>query len=149
MSGGKTWKATRKDFKREPGLFNKLYNPVKISELRTLLKGTEAVFKSNELVKKMCRKVMEEVTNIIEHNKTWNDISVSSNSNTSNSRCKIKIKYDGDEYYDPEKEQNNNVMGFSIKKFIGEEGYKREYEIKQAEHEVIIDLNFKVTEGED
>ena len=132
----KQWKITRDEVHKSPFSFGKLSNPAKFNELYQQLDAVCQIFKHQETVKTTTRKVVEEVVNIIQHNKTWNEIMVRTEANGERSRFKAEIFYDGGEYYDPEKHKIGNVVG-SRERF---KEYSRTYKIR-SDNTVEIRIN--------
>ncbi len=143
MSGGKRWAAIKSDFKKDPKMFGKRHSSQKFTELKEMLRGTREIFKNQNLVIKMCRKIVEEVANIVDHNQTWTKISVASKSNSSKTRCKIDMEYDGGKYFDPS--EVDNVCGDSVKEFLD---YKRKHSVAD-DGVVTIQVNLKIDAGTD
>ena len=89
-------------------------------------------------MKTLTRKIVEEVMNITEHNKSWNKIRVITDLNQERTRFKATIKYDGGEYYDPQANNVGNVVG-STERF---QSYARGVEISSTtDREVTIKVN--------
>lgn len=115
----KQWSISRGDVHKSSYVFNKPYNAEKYRELYDLLDGVCNKFHNQDVVSTLTRKIAEEVMNIIEHNKKWNEIKVRMEFNPTGSRFKCEILYDGGEYYDPMTHEIGNVTGSTdrFKKF--------------------------------
>lgn len=136
-TNGKKWTANKADFTEDAEL-RKVYNNDKYRELGKLLEGMCNIWPGDERVKTLKRKVLEEVSNIIQHNKTgWSKISVWTGVNPSKTKLQIEIWYDSDSYYDPEKFNNINVMG-STDKFQ----YKRGLSAEKIAGQTKIEIEF-------
>ena len=140
----KQWEITRDQIKQEP-VFGKYHNPAKMRELDEQLEEVCVKAQNHDLVQKLCRKIIEEVANIIQHNKNWNTLRVRSEFKWNPNTFKFQILYDGGQYFDPK--DLANVMGSSLSKF---DSYEREPEIDQATGEVRINISIalKVSENE-
>lgn len=121
--------------------FNKLHNPSKVSELDEQLETVCKHSDNYDLVQKLCRKIIEEVVNIMQHNDSWNELAVQSKFNTQGDNFKFRIQYDGGQYYDPAKHGLENVVGDSVKKFSE---YTREQVEISADGIVTIRLQIKI-----
>ena len=117
----KQWELKRAEVKVIGGYFGKLSCPAKFNEFYRQIDFVRSPFPNSEVVKTLTRKIVEEVTNIVEHNRSWNTIRVRTKLNSSETRFKAEISYDGGEYYDPETNDIRNVIG-SISRF---KDYKR------------------------
>ncbi|AGH96626.1 hypothetical protein [Pseudobdellovibrio exovorus] len=111
----KEWVIKRKEVAR--ATFGKLHNPQKIRELDEQLEEVCLRAGDDNLVQKLCRKIIEEVVNIMQHNDSWNEIAVQSKFNDSGSNFKFRIQYDGGQYYDPIEKGLENVVGRSVDQF--------------------------------
>ena len=132
----KQWFLERRELKKDPRYFNKLCNEIKLEQLYQQLDDVCSVFSNKDLIRTLTRKIIEEVVNILEHNKSWSTVRVRTKLNSTKTRFKAEIHYDGGEYYDPEKNSIGNVMG-SIDRF---ESYERDVDISQAK-EITIKIN--------
>lgn len=121
----KQWELVRGDLKKNGEYFGKPNNPVKFKELYDQLDFVCQTFSQADTVKTLTRKIVEEVMNIVEHNKSWNKIKVRTEHNPSKTRFKAEIIYDGGEYFDPKSYCTGNVIG-STERF---KEYKRNFEI--------------------
>ena len=119
--------------------FGKLHNPQKIRELDEQLEEVCSKAGNDNLVQKLCRKIIEEVVNIMQHNDSWNEVAVQSKFNDSGSNFKFRIQYDGGQYYDPVEKGLENVVGASINQF---QEYLREISIEDGL--VTIKLQIKI-----
>ena len=112
-TASKQWEITRAELRREPILKNRLYNAEKYAELNEQLQQVAERFAGWEDVKTLTRMVVEETTNIINHNKTWEagPLKVRSKFNDDTGNIKLEILYAGHEYYDPDKTKLQTVIG--------------------------------------
>ncbi len=113
----KEWKVSRTELYRHPIFKHKWHNAQKMAELSSQIEQVNKKSEYDDLVQKMCRKIMEEVANIIQHNSSWNDLAVQTKYNTSGTNFRFRMKYDGGQYYDPVKNNLKNVHGPYIHKF--------------------------------
>lgn len=110
-TSGKKWEALKSDFPANEAI-GKPYNAEKYRSLNILLAGMCAHWKGDQRVITLKRKILEEVSNIIQHNQTdWNNIGVRTAINNSQTTLKIEIYYDSTDYYDPKHFKNSNVIG--------------------------------------
>lgn len=102
MSGKKIWTIGRGDLIKEP-CFGKLHNPAKFKALADMTDSAaeRAASPNQEKLKALSRRISEEVANIAQHNKSWNDMNVSTDINTTRTCYKYEIEYDGGQYHDP------------------------------------------------
>lgn len=137
----KQWEVKRADFqKSKTCFFGKLYNTVKFKGLYEQLDYVCRAFPNQDVIRTLTRKIVEEVVNIVEHNKSWNTLKVRTELNPSKTRFKAEIIYDGGEYYDPQKNKIGNVTG-SIEYF---KDYDRGFNILTiSSRQVIIRINIK------
>lgn len=142
----KQWEVQKSDFKKisyskdnSQHIYN--YNS-KYKDLYGFFKSAREKYpeKHQELIKTISRSIVEEISNIIKHNKTWNKMKVRTTINSSRKRFEVCIKYDGTEYYDPAKHNINNVVG-SVSLFK----YKRDMSINKDNCcvEINIDISLK------
>lgn len=135
----KEWTIKRSELSRST--FGKLHNPQKVKELDEQLETVCQHAGNDDLVQKLCRKIIEEVVNIIQHNPAWNELAVQSKINNSNNNFKFRIQYDGGQFYDPQEKGLENVVGPSIQKFSE---YNREPVVIDTEGTVTIRLQIKI-----
>lgn len=109
---GKEWRIERHELKEEPLLKNKLYNEEKLRALNTMLDYITN-HSQDESLKTALRSLVEEVTNIIQSNKTWIDqpLKVRTEFNQNTKLIKINIQYSGTDYFDPEANNTTTVIG--------------------------------------
>jgi hypothetical protein len=107
MSGSKTWNISRKDVKKDP-LTGRWHNPTKFDELGNMIDGL-----SNLPANRMCRKILEETANIVQHNDRWNDVSLKTDVNSTRTTFKITIIYDGGFFVDPVERKLEHVLDSS------------------------------------
>lgn len=140
----KQWELDRTEIKPEP-VFGKYHNPTKMRELDEQLEQVCAKAQNHDLVQKLCRKLIEEVANIIQHNKSWNTLRVRSEFKWNPNTFKFQLVYDGGHYFDPK--DLPNIMGLSLAKF---DSYNREPEVDPTTGEVRINISItlKVNENE-
>ena len=136
----KQWEINRHELMEEPSLKNQLYNPHKFEELYTQLDEVCMAFEDKDIIKTLTRKITEEAVNIIQHNKSWDNLKVRTEFNNAPSRFKCEIIYDGGDYYDPETNNIGNVMG-STGRFLE---YRRSHEIN-PDKKVTIRINIKLS----
>jgi hypothetical protein len=129
------------DLKPNPSLQNRPYNPEGWNQLYTQLDQVTEVFRQYPEVAALIRTVVEEITNISIHNKTWNWIKVRSEYTIQTNNIKIEIIYDGSEYFPPDQQKIKTVMGAAERL----NQYEREYDLRQGETgpEVIIRLKLR------
>ena len=136
----KQWELKRTDLKSSSDYVDKPYCPEKFNEFYTQIDSLCEDFPNGEIMKTLTRKIIEEVMNIVEHNKSWNTIRVRTKLNSSKTRLKTEISYDGGEYYDPKTNDIKNVIG-SIDRF---KDYGRDVRIDTTPSQtVIIKINIE------
>ena len=125
----KQWTIVRSDLKHEATI-GKLYSEIKFQELNKLFDYVSTKFDDDENLKTALRGTVEEVTNIIQSNKSWHEdtLTVRSEMNANTRLVKIHIFYKGDEYYDPELNKITTVIG-SISEF---QKYERQNKIENG-----------------
>ena len=133
----KQWSLERKELEKISRYFGKPCNEVKYEQLYQQLDDVCNIFSNKNSVKTLTRKIIEEVVNIIEHNKSWTTIRVRTNLNSTKTRFKAEMHYDGGEYYDPKENGIGNVIG-SIEKF---KSYERDVDISSQTKEITIKIN--------
>lgn len=133
----KQWTIERENLKKDSSV-GKYYDAEKFKDLYDQLDYVCKRFENQDIVKTLTRKIVEETTNIVEYNKSWNRIDVRTEINNQPTRFKCEIKYDGKEYFDPIKNNIGNVAG-SRDRF---KSYNRQVEIEA--NEVIIRINIEV-----
>lgn len=91
--------------------FGKVYNPEAFDGLYKMLDYVTKAFFGKGVVSTLSQRVVEEIMNILEHNRSWNVMEVRTKLNPSKTRLKVKIIYDGGEYFDPDVYSVGNVVG--------------------------------------
>ncbi|MDD5656195.1 MAG: hypothetical protein PHF00_02960 [Elusimicrobia bacterium] len=136
---GKQWLISYNELKHEPSL-GKLYNAEKFAELNKQLAEVDAQF-NHDAIKSATRMLVEEVTNIISHNKSWQGcpLRVRTDYKVEGLGLKMEINYSGLEYFDPEEHQLTTVIG-SRNEF---ELWSRSVERKDGFTTITIRVRFK------
>lgn len=106
----KQWDIDRSEVKTESAVGNRLYTE-RFEELYQQLEHVVNVHNGLENAKTLKRKVMEEVVNVVQHNKSWIWLKVRSEYSQEATNIKITIMYSGNDYYDPEENKVSNVIG--------------------------------------
>ena len=138
----KQWTIKKSELKQSTAYFGKRCAPKKYDELYNHIFSVCDFFPNSDNVSTIARSVVEEVVNILEHNKSYTYIKVRSDLNSTKSRVKFDIIYDGMEYYDPEKHNIRTVIG-SVGRL---EDYCRKVEV--SSNKVTIRVNFKPKRGQ-
>lgn len=106
----KQWEINRSEVKTEPAVGNRLYTE-RFNELYEQLEHVVNAHNGLENAKTLKRKVMEEVVNVVQHNKSWMWLKVRSEYSQEATNIKITIMYSGNDYFDPEENKVTNVIG--------------------------------------
>ena len=134
----KQWCFKRDEITLNKNYFKKPYCPERFDELYSQLDFVCEHFPKKDIIKTLTRKIIEEVMNIVEHNKGWNKIIVRTELNSSKTRFKAQIIYDGGAYYDPQANCIGNVIS-STDRF---EDYNRDVTIEAVPPmNVVIRIN--------
>ena len=138
MPGSKDWSIDFDELEYNE-MFEKYLNPEKFRELQKLLDGVYEVHPIEE-VKTARRYIVEEVSNIINHNSQWRSHPLRVTSKFSTGTIKFTIKYFGSLYHDPVKHNVTTVVGSVDERF---DDYHREHEHEDTHTVIRINIKLK------